>query len=64
MLAVFELQVFFLKSAPNDPNMTLNTTTSYVPHIGVTNIHESQILLRSAVRPTVFSRQAIFRQVH
>ncbi len=43
----------FETSAPNDqkwPEMTLNTTKSYVPHIYVTSIHKSRISRRFALR--------------
>ena len=33
----------FETNALNDPKITLNTTRSYVPHIYVTTIHESQV---------------------
>ena len=44
--------------------MTLNPTSSNVPHIFITIVHESQISLRFALWPALFEIQAILRQVH
>ncbi len=44
--------------------MTLNPTSSNVPHIFITIVPESQISLRFALRPAFFNIQAILRQVH
>ena len=38
----------------NDPQMTLNTKMSKVPHIYVATTPESQVLLHFALHPTVF----------
>ncbi len=49
----------FETSVPNDPELTMNATRSYVPHICVTSIQESHIPLIFALRPAVFELQAI-----
>ncbi len=46
------------------PKLTLNTTGSYVLHMYVTSIHESQISLHFALIRAIFEKQAILRQVH
>ncbi len=51
----------FVTGAPKDLNMTLNTTRSNVPHIGVTLIPNFSPL---ALRPAVFEFQDILRIVH
>ncbi len=60
----FRVTGHFEKSAQNDPKMTLNPTSSIVPHIFITTVPESQISLRFALRPAFFNIQAILRQVH
>ncbi len=52
----------FETSALNESQMTLNITRSYVPHIYVTSILESQFSRHFALRPAVFELQAILRQ--
>ncbi len=56
----------FETGAPNDPQMTLNHTTSNVAHICTTCILESQISLCLALQGTAhhFEIQVILRQVH
>ncbi len=44
----------FKTSAANDPKMTSNHTGSPVPHICVTGVDQSQILLSFAQRPVIF----------
>ncbi len=39
-----------IESATNDPNMTLNATRPKIRHIYLTTVHESQILVRFALR--------------
>ena len=46
--------VHFETNALNDPKMALNTARSSVSHIRINNIHELQISLCFALRPTVF----------
>ncbi len=48
----------------NDHKMTLSPTTSNVPHICVTSIHESQMSLRFTLRLAVFEIQGILKIVH
>ena len=61
MTAVFELH--FETSAPNDPQMTMNTTRSKVPHICVNRFPESRFSLHFALQPARFEWQTILGQV-
>ncbi len=53
-----------MTSAQNDAKMTLNPTSSNVPHIFITIVPESQISLRFAILPAIFNIQAYLGQVH
>ncbi len=53
-----------VRSAPNEPKITMNHTRSIVPHIPVTSVHESQFSLHFALRPVAVKLQAKLRQVH
>ena len=64
MASHFSVTHHFEIGGPNDPKMTLKTKRSKVLHIHVTITPKSQISLRVALWPAVFTLQAIFKQVH
>ncbi len=62
MARCFHISGKFETSAPNDPQMTLNTKSSKVPLIDMTATPESQISILLALRTAIFELQATFKK--